>query len=364
MKRIRTEDLQANMQLGRSIYNSDGQVLLHSGTLLTDIYISKLRDIGIFSVYIIEENFAFEIDSQEVVSEETRIETIKIVKNSFMCMEAEHKINVRMIESVVNTLIEELLSNRNILINLTDIRCFDDYTFAHSVNVCILSIMTGITLHYHDVRLKELGVGALLHDIGKLKIDKSILNKADDLNEEEYLEVKKHTSYGFDLLRKQEGLSLLSAHIALQHHERWDGRGYPRGMTGDLIHEYARIVAVADVYDALLADRPYRSAYTVTQAITIMKRMAGIHLDPRCLMALVSNIAIYPIGSLVELNSGSIGIVVAVDKEYPTRPIIKIIFDPSSRRVYQSHEVDLAKLSTIFIVRSLSEADFAELIAR
>lgn len=364
MKRIRTEDLQANMQLGRSIYNSDGQVLLHSGTLLTDIYIAKLRDIGIFSVYIIEENFAFESEAQEVISEQTRIKTIKLVKDSFLCMESEHKINVRMIQSVVNNLIEEILSNPNVLINLTDIRCFDDYTFAHSVNVCILSIMTGVTLRYHDVRLKELGIGALLHDIGKLKIDKSILNKADDLSKEEYLEIKKHTLYGFDLLRKQEGLSLLSAHIAFQHHERWDGGGYPRGMTGEMIHEYARIVAVADVYDALLADRPYRSAYTVNQAITIMKRMAGIHLDPRCIMALIANIAVYPLGSLVELNNSTIGIVIAVDKEYPTRPLLKIIFDPSNHRLCLSHEVDLAKLSTIYIVRSLSEADFAELIAR
>lgn len=364
MKRIRVEDLEANMQLGRSIYNSDGQVLLYSGTLLTEAYIVRLKEIGIFSVYIIQENFEDELQTREAISEQTRIETIKLVKDSFMCMEQEHKINVRMIQSVVNNLIEELLSNSNILVNLTDIRCFDDYTFAHSVNVCILSIMTGITMHYQDSRLKELGIGALLHDIGKLKIDKSILNKADDLCEEEYQEVKKHTYYGFDLLRKQEDLSLLSAHIALQHHERWDGRGYPRGLSGDVIHEYARIVAVADVYDALLADRPYRSAYTVNQAITIMKRMAGIHLDPRCLMALIANIAIYPIGSLVELSNGSIGIVVDVNKEYPTRPIVKIIFDPASRRVFQAHEVDLAKLSTIFIIRSLSEADFAELIAR
>ncbi len=363
MKRIRIEDLKANMQLGRSIYNSDGQVLLHSGTLLTDAYIARLNDIGIFSVYIIEENFDIEIPTREAISEQTRIETIKIVKDSFLCMEVEHKINVCMIQNVVNNLIEEILSNGNILINLTDIRCFDDYTFAHSVNVCILSIMTGITMRYHDVRLKELGIGALLHDIGKLHIDKNILNKSDDLNEEEYREVKKHTIYGFELLRKQEGLSLLSAHIALQHHERWDGRGYPRGMNGELIHEYARIVAVADVYDALLADRPYRSAYTVSQAITIMKRMAGIHLDSRCLRALISNIAIHPIGSLVELNNGSIGIVVDIDKEYPTRPVVKIVFDPSSR-LSLSHEVDLSKLSTIFIVRSLSEEDFAELIAR
>jgi len=364
VKRIRLEDLEANMQVGRSIYNSDGRVLLSAGAVLTETYIARLRDLGIPSLYIREDDFAAIIEAPELISEKTRIETVKIVKDSFKQMEEEHKINIRLVQTVVNNLIEELLNNNDLLVSLTDIRSFDDYTFGHSVNVCILSLMTGITMRYHDTKLKELGMGALLHDIGKLAIDKSLLNKNDDLNREEYLEIKRHTEYGFNLLRNQEGLSLFSAHIALQHHERWDGKGYPRGIAGDDIHEYARIVAVADVYDALLADRPYRSAYTVNQALTIMKRMAGIHLDPYCLTALIANIAVYPIGSLVQLNNGSIGIVVDVNKESPTRPVVKIVYDPSNRRLYHAHEVDLSKLSTILIIRSLSEEDFAELLAR
>jgi len=364
VKRIRLEDLEANMRVGRSIYNSDGRVLLSAGTILTESYINRLRELGIPSLYIRDDDFSDVMESPELISEQTRIETVKIVKDSFKQMEEEHKINIRLVQTVVNNLIDELLNNTSILVSLTDIRSFDDYTFGHSVNVCILSLMTGITLRYHDNQLKELGMGALLHDIGKLKIDKNLLNKHDDLNHEEYQEIKRHTEYGFNLLRHQEGLSLFSAHIALQHHERWDGKGYPRGLAGEDIHEYARIVTVADVYDALLADRPYRSAYTVNQALTIMKRMTGIHLDQKCLTALIANIAIYPIGTLVELNNGAMGIVVDVNKEIPTRPVVKILYDPSNRRLYPSHEVDLSKLSTILIIRSLSEADFAELLAR
>lgn len=364
MRRISIEDLQAQMQVGRSIYNSDGRILLSAGAILTESYIARLQELGIPSLYIREDDFSDITEAPELISEQTRIETINIVKDSFKQMENEHKINIRLVQTVVNSLIEELLGNNHLLVSLTDIRSFDDYTFGHSVNVCILSIMTGITLRYHDSRLKELAMGALLHDIGKTKIDKEILNKGDDLTREEYHEVKKHAEYGFDMLRQQEGLSLFSAHIALQHHERWDGKGYPRGLAGEDIHEYARIVAVADVYDALLADRPYRSAYTVNQALTIMKRMTGLHLDPHCLTALIANIAIYPIGSLVELNNGSIGIVVDVNKEAPTRPVVKIVFDPASRRLYHAHEIDLSKLSTILITRSLSEQDFAELLAR
>ncbi len=364
MKRIRIADLQPDMLVGRNIYNSDGRILLNAGTILTETYITRLAELGIPSLFILEDTYAEISESPELISEKTRIETINIVKDSFKQMENEHKINIRLVQTVVNTIIEELLSNTDLLFSLTDIRSFDDYTFGHSVNVCILAIMTGITMRYHDTRLKELGMGALLHDIGKLKIDKSILNKNDDLSREEYIEIKRHSEYGFDLLRKQEGMPLFSAHIALQHHERWDGKGYPRGLAGDDIHEYARIVAVADVYDALLADRPYRSAYTVNQALTIMQRMAGIHLDPHCLTALIANIAVYPIGTLVELNNGSIGIVTDVNKVSPTRPVIRIVYDTASRRLYNAHEIDLSKLSTILILRSLSENDFAELIAR
>ncbi|CFX86134.1 HD domain [Syntrophomonas zehnderi OL-4] len=364
MRRINIEDLEAQMQVGRNIYNSEGRVLLSAGAILTESYIARLRELGIPSLYIREDNLPDVLEPPELISEQTRIETTKIVKDSFKQMETEHKINIRLVQTVVNNLIDELLSNQHLLLNMTDIRSYDDYTFGHSVNVCVLSIMTGITMRYHDSRLKELAIGALLHDIGKTKISKDILNKDDDLTREEYNEVKKHTEYGFDMLRRQDELSLFSAHIALQHHERWDGKGYPRGLAREDIHEYARIVAVADVYDALLADRPYRSAYTVNQALTIMKRMSGIQLDPRCLTALIANIAVYPIGSLVELNNGSIGIVVDVNKEAPTRPVVKIIFDPISRRIYHSHEIDLSKLSTIIIIRSLSEEDFAELVAR
>jgi HD-GYP domain-containing protein (c-di-GMP phosphodiesterase class II) len=219
--------------------------------------------------------------------------------------------------------------------------------------------MCGISLSYHDLKLKELGIGALLHDIGKTKIDISILNKEEDLTREEFIEIKKHSEYGFNILRQYPDVSLLSAHIAFQHHERWDGKGYPRQLDGDKILEYARIVAVADVYDALLADRPYRPSYSVSQAITILQRMSGIYLDPECVTALIANIAIYPIGSIVELNSGDIGIVVDNNKETPNRPILKIVYDTKNQRMIRPHEVDLSKLSTVVIRKTLTEEDIA-----
>lgn len=361
MRRVNIEQLSLNMIVARNIYHGDGRILLHAGVILNDNYIIRLHQMGVSSIYIKDEFDDRDIPTFDVVSEETRIETIKIIKQNFECLENQRKINTRTVKKVVDNLIDELLNNSNILVNLSDIRTFDDYTFAHSVNVCILSIMTGITLAYHDLKLKELGTGALLHDIGKTKIDKAILNKAEALTREEFAEIKHHTEYGFDILRSYDDLSLLSAHVAYQHHERWDGKGYPRQLAGDNIHAYARIVAAADVYDALLADRPYRPSYSVSQAITILQNMSGIYLDRHCVNALIANIAVYPMGSFIELSTGEIGIVVDNNKETPTRPVISIVFDNYNHRIVRQHEIDLSKLSTIIITRVLTDEDIANL---
>jgi len=355
MRRINVDRLKPDMIVAKTIIDSDGRVLLHAGMSLTSKYISRLADLGILSIYIRDGFLDDEEYITDVISEKTRVETVREVKNNFKNLEKNSSLNVFSIKKVVNNIIDELLANNDILVQLADIRSFDDYTFGHSVNVCILSIITGITMGYNELKLKELGIGALLHDIGKTKIDKDILNKPDDLTPEEFEEIKRHTVYGFDILRHYEDISLLSAHIAYQHHERWDGLGYPRGLAGMDIHEFGRIAAAADVYDALLADRPYRPAYNVNQALTILSRMSGTYLDKDCVIALKANIAIYPVGSFVQLTTGDIGIIMNASKSNPTRPKIKVVFDSNKHIIANPREIDLARLSTVMISRPLRE---------
>lgn len=348
------------MLVARPIYSSDGRILLHSGIELDANYISRLAAMGIVSVYVQDDLFG-DVDIQDVVSEQTRIETMKTIKQNFLNLEQKQRLNLRQVQGTVDHILDEVLQNNNVLINLSDIRAFDDYTFGHSVNVCILSIITGISMGYHDTTLKELGIGALLHDIGKTMIDNRLLNKPGDLTHQEFQEVKCHTEYGFDILRQYNELSLLSAHIAFQHHERWDGQGYPRGLVGESIHEYARIVAAVDVFDALMADRPYRPSYHLNQALHILKRMAGIYLDPTCVNALLVNIAVYPIGTIVVLNTGDIGIVMDVNREQPARPVVKVIYDMHHHRLPQPHEVDLSKRGNITVAKALTDEDIERL---
>lgn len=362
MRRIRISELKNGMVVARTIIDSDGRILLRAGIQLNECYIEKLRNMGLHSVYIRD---AFDnVEIHDVISEETRAEAVRLIKANFRAFENQHKLNIRAVKSMVDQIIDELLADLTVLVNLNDIRAFDDYTFAHSVNVAVLSIMTGITMGYNNLQLKELGVGAILHDVGKTRIDKSILSKAGELTKDEFEEIKKHTIYGFEILRQHPDVSLLSAHVAFQHHERWDGNGYPRCLAQEDILEYARIVAVCDVYDALLADRPYRASYTVNQALTILKRMGGIYLDKQCVNALITNIAVYPIGSVVELSTGEVGVVVDVNKEAPSRPVVRLVVDRYGNPMQRQQEVDLSKYTTVIVVKNLNEESIHRLLTQ
>ncbi|MGE5543820.1 MAG: HD-GYP domain-containing protein [Bacillota bacterium] len=361
MRRVSLEYLKTGMKVGRTIYNTDGRPLLVSGMVLNEKYIKRLRDYGIGSV-LIKDDMLDEIEEPpDVISEQTRLESVKTVKEIFKNLENKKRFDLRSVQNTVNNLIDEVLSNHEVLVNFTDIRSFDDYTFSHSVQVCVLSIITGISMGLDQIKLKELGTGALIHDIGKTRLGKELLNKPGALTMEEYEEIKRHPEHGFDILRANREISLLSAHIAFQHHERWDGQGYPRGLRGQDIHLYSRIVSVADVFDALVADRPYRKAYSTCQAVSLMRRMSGSQFEPNTLEALLANIAEYPIGSVVALSSGEVGVVVDTNKEMPTLPVVRVIFNKRWKPLSVIREIDLTKDTSARISRVLSEEEVSQL---
>jgi HD-GYP domain-containing protein (c-di-GMP phosphodiesterase class II) len=354
MRRILVEYAEPGMINARAIHNSEGKVLLAAGTELNDYYINRLNELGIQSLYIRDETTGG-LTIPETVSERTRVETIKIIRQAFTQLEDSRRINMPLIKNAVDKILDEVLGSSNALIHLVDIRAYDDYTFAHSVNVCILSLMTGISLSYNTQQLRELGIGALLHDIGKTRIPKEILDKPSCLTPAEFQEMQKHACHGFEILRHYPEIPLLSSHVALQHHERVDGSGYPRQLKGDEIHEYAKITAVTDVYDALLADRIYRPAFLPYGAIRELTRGTYTFFDPRVVAAFLENVAIYPVGSLVQLNTGDVGIVVDVNKQSQHRPVIRMLLDRHGRKPPEGQEHDLDKMPTIYITKVFGE---------
>ena len=359
MRRVQINFLEPGMKIARPVYGSNGRLLLASGLTLTKKFIKRLGDLGIGSLYIEDRFFQGDLNASNVVSEQTRIQSAKLVKESFHKLEKEKNIDIWAIRKTVDDLVDEIFSNKDILVNYFDIRTYDDYTFNHSVNVTILSILAGITLGYTRSQLKELAIGALLHDIGKVSIDKKILNKKGKLTSEEYKNIQKHSEAGFNTLRSYHEIPTLSSIIAYQHHERTDGSGYPRGLRAEEIHEYARIVMVTDVFDALTSDRPYRGAYTVPHAINFVKKL-GPSLEDRSITAVLSNISPYPIGTIVRINTGQIGQVVDTHKKDPTRPIVRIYFNSDLKYLEYPYEIDISKSKfDLYIEKILNDEDLA-----
>ena len=360
MQRVSVSRAMPGMVIDSNVYSANGRLLLRSGLKLTDPYIKRLQGLGISSIYVKNPLFD-DIDVPFMLGEETRVKAIKNVQESFEYFRTTQKIDMKQFQDITRSILGEVME-QHAIVHLTDIRTHDAYTFGHSVNVCVLSLLTGIGLGYSDTKLRELALGALLHDIGKMVVSPEILNKQGRYTSEEMEIMKHHAALGFDILRKYwNSISLMVAHIAFQHHEKFDGSGYPRGLKGERIHEYARIVAIADVYDAMISDRPYREGMLPHEAFEQMMSVSNTHFDPKILQVFFKNVAIYPLGTVIQLNTGEIGVVVKVYPDLQARPRVKMIADKDMNILQDKREIDLTEHRTIFVQRVLKEEDIFKL---
>lgn len=351
MRRVSVDSIPVGVRLARTIFSSDGGVLLEKGVELRDSYVQLLKKRGISEVYV-EDDISQGIQVNDVIRDETRNEAVVLVKKMMTGYNFSLTEDVEKVKAMVNRIIDELINNKDILYNLTEIKSVDDYTFEHSVNVCILSLITGIGLGMDTERLKELGIGAMLHDIGKLYIPREILKKPSQLTVDEFEEIKKHTVLGFELLKKSDRLTMTSAYIALGHHERYDGSGYPLHLKNESIQIFARIVAIADVYDALTSDRVYRKKLKPSEVYEYITSLGIYHFDPKIVESFVRYVTIYPVGTGVLLNTKERAIVVRENRGMPTRPLVRVVYDEMMQRKAMQKEIDLSEQSNIFIISS------------
>ena len=240
-------------------------------------------------------------------------------------------------------LIREIVAINDVANNLAKLKTIDNYTLGHSISVCILSIVTGLSLNLDNDNLMDLALGALLHDIGKIHIKNSILNKPQILNGNEYKQIKRHSILGYEAIKNIEGFKQEIGWIIRDHHERYDGRGYPRGLSAKEIHIYPRIVSICDTYDALTTKRVYRCGIPVYQAVEYLLSMRKRQFDPELVERFVGNLSIYPIGTIVKLQSGHEGIVVESRRNNPTRPTVELVRDLDGRFLNFRRQVDLSK---------------------
>ncbi len=356
MRLVSLSMLKPEMVLAKSIYYRDCLVL-KEGTGDLERYTNSLKRLGIDYIYI-EDSKSYGIEIPDAISEETRQMCKQILRQTMEDFANKTVIDIQDMSVAVNSIIDEILSNPEILISLTDIGASDEYTFTHSVSTTVYSLIIANKLGYSRSMLEKLGAGALLHDMGKILLDNKIVNKVGKLDEEEFEHVKQHTVLGYEALKKCVNLTELSRIISLYHHERMDGKGYPTGTPASELHEFTRIVAIADVYDALVSDRCYRKKWSSNQAVNYLVEHAETQFDLKLVSVLIKQIAIYPNGSMVRLSDHTIGIVKEQNNNFPLRPIIRVVSDEWGREI-TPYEVNLLQSLSVTIVESELEMSWS-----
>ncbi|MTI48999.1 MAG: HD-GYP domain-containing protein [Firmicutes bacterium] len=359
MRLVPVSSVREGTELAKTIFDSQGRILLSKGVELKQGLIRRIRKNGIMSVYINDEYSDNEIE--DVIKPELRIKAIKLMKDSYtrfseMANEGitnkklANKLKTKCLEdigAIIESFINELFSQKEILVKMVDIKSMDNYTYQHCVNVAVLSIIVGIEMQYNKEKLTHLATGAILHDLGKTYVPKEVLLKPGKLTSEEFEVIKNHSEKGYEYLKDNMYVSSISRVIALQHHERVDGTGYPRGISGDEINECAKIVAVADVYDALVSDRPYRQALSPNEAIEYIMGASGTHFDYKVAQAFIKMIVPYPEGTLVRLSNGDIAVVTKTNPKFSLRPKVRVVM--RNGKAVENSTIDLVDEKNITI---------------
>lgn len=349
MRFVPTYCLREGMVLGDNLYNNFGDLMLAYGTILTREYVKSIERLQYNGVYI-EDDISKDIHIINIINDSVRAQTVKGIKDVFIHCEknsTEVKPDIQNAKLQIENIVDQIFANKHLMVNMIDMKVFDDYTYYHSVNVAVLSIVLGVAMDMDREQLCHLGFAALFHDIGKVFVSKDVLNKAGKLTPSEFEEIKTHSLLGCNHIKKGYGVSNSSYVGILDHHEKYDGGGYPNNLKGENISLYGRIISVADVYDALTSDRPYRKAMLPSDAMEYVMASTMILFDPKVVEAFVKKIAPYPIGTCVKLSNGLTGIVVENFEELCMRPRVRIFMNQDQE--VEPYEIDLADYQSLNI---------------
>ncbi len=313
------------MQIAKTLYGVNSERLLVEGVVLNKILIDRIKILSFPGVYI-NDDLSKDIEIINTISDELRIETMYGIKKIFVEVKdtKDPKERSDEISRQVDSIVDELLSNKNMMVNMIDLKCFDNYTYLHSVNVAVLSIVTGIAMNLDRITLSRLGLSAILHDIGKVFINKNIVNKPAILTDEEFTEMKKHSQLGYNYATEKFRLPSASYSGIIDHHEKFNGLGYPRAKRGKSISLFGRIITVADIYDALTSERPYRKALSPSEGIEYIMGGLETAFDPEIAATFIRKVAPYPIGTTIKLSNGCTAIVLENFELFCLRPRVRV----------------------------------------
>lgn len=262
-------------------------------------------------------------------------------------------IDVRKIEAAVDPMIDSLIRNPDACIWLARMKNADSYAYRHATSASIWAVALGRQLGLPVEDLKDLAIGTLLFDIGKLRIPKAVLEKTTALSPDEFIEVKKHVQHTLDMLDESNITSTLTRDIAAHHHERYNGRGYPQGLKGEEIPVFARIAAIVDCYDAITSERPYRKPVSPSEAIRKLYEWGNIDFQKELVEEFIQAIGLYPAGTMVELSTGQVGVVVSEYRSRRLRPNLLLVLDENKQPLQELQSINLMETTHDYLGRHL-----------
>ena len=360
MQRVSVGFLEAGMVAARNVHSAEGRLLVTKETVLSEAMVANIQKTSLGSIYVRNPLFQ-DIEAEEVVTEDNRRKAVMALKSAVTAYQKTKVLDIQPLKKVLRELVVEIIRNRDSMIHQLDMRTYQDYIYAHSVNTCVLSVLIAVNLDYPEGKLTDLALGTMLHDIGMMMLPDALLMKMGNLTPEESKQVQQHPEDGFNILRTVREIPITVAHIAYQHHERVDGKGYPRNLTADKILEVAKVAAVADTFDALVSDRPYRKGMVPHEAYEVMMALADSYVDRDILHLFLTHVAIYPVGSVVQLDNGQHGVVTKVLPRLQTRPQVRLLTDQQGNLLSEQTEIDLTQHLTLMISRVLKEKEVFEL---
>ncbi|SFF69759.1 HD-GYP domain, c-di-GMP phosphodiesterase class II (or its inactivated variant) [Duganella sp. CF458] len=272
-----------------------------------------------------------------------RTQAAGVVRNVMADARLGKAIEIGSVQPVVQNITESILRNPGALLGLLRIKSKDDYTFLHSVSVCALLVAFANARNLDQDIIREAGLGGLLHDTGKALVPDAILNKPGPLTDEEFTIIKKHPVDGFNILKQSPEVPALALDITLHHHERRDGTGYPDKLAGDEISEIAQMAAIVDVYDAITADRVYHKGLPAAAALRKIYEWSKHHFNPQLVQEFMRCVGIYPVGTLVMLESGRLGVVVEPHESNLLAPKVNVFFNTKNNVYIKPETVDLSR---------------------
>lgn len=319
MRFLSIENVVPGSYLAKPLYATNGTILLRENFKITESILCRLKELGYTGLYI-EDDISEGILIEDIIDEQLRLQAANRLEEIISKNEL-----IAGIKPFISNIVDGVIENPDVVYNMNRLYGHHEYTYMHSVNVCILSVCIGVKLNLNHSSLIELGSAGILHDIGKKYVPIEILDKQGKLTKEEFELIQMHPEYGYRMLTESQIISSVTRAAVLQHHERFDGSGYPKGLKGKKITLFGRILAIADTYDAMTSDRAYRTAFLPSETIEYLMGDGNRLYDSQLIEYFLKCIAVYPLGSCVELSDGTIGIVIQNYSDCILRPQIRDI---------------------------------------